>query len=124
WLLSGNVAMRRGDFKTARDQLTKANELRNSLRVPEQVTALTGIAEADLGLADVAGAERAVTSLTEIAPSAIVIHFLKGRIALTRNDTQTAISELRMVAQAAPDQVEPRRLLAAALAASGSLEAA
>jgi len=124
WLLSGNVAMQRADFKQAREAFTKANELRSSLRVPEQVTALTGIAEASLSLADIVGAEHAITSLSEIAPNAVVLHFLKGRLALAKNDAQAAISELRVVAQAAPDQAEPRRLLAMALAGSGSLEAA
>lgn len=124
WLLSGNIEMRRGDFKAARAAFTKANDARGSLRAPDQVNALTGMAEASLSLADVAGAEQAVTSLAELAPNAIVLHFLKGRLALAKNDLQAAISELRLVAQALPDQPEPRRLLAVALVGSGSIEAA
>ncbi|HKE96640.1 MAG TPA: tetratricopeptide repeat protein, partial [Povalibacter sp.] len=123
--LQGAVALSRGEQSQARDLLLKSRERgRTALSVPEQIAILASLADVQLALHDLPGASDSVAAIAVWTPQSVLVHYLRGRIALLKNDYNAAVAESQRALQLDATHVPSRLMLAAASLGKGSLEQA
>ena len=125
WLLRGDILSREARFSEAEAafrQATSGNV--RGLSLPQQVSALSGLAEAQLIRGAPADAKATLERMRSLARDAAATHLIAARLALVSQDYATAVAELRPLVIERPNLASARFLLGAALLAQGNLEQA
>jgi putative PEP-CTERM system TPR-repeat lipoprotein len=123
--LRGLIFRSRGEHSESRDALSRAYDIgRKYLPVPEQVTLLIALTDANLALNDAEGARKTVERLATWAPTSVATYYLRARVALLKNDPVTAVAECQRALQVSPHHAPSEMLLAVAHLSHGSFEQA
>jgi putative PEP-CTERM system TPR-repeat lipoprotein len=123
--LRGAILLNQGELAKARDLFVQARDLgKKSLSVPEQVMIWSRLADVQLALRDVEGANASVAAIAVWTPQSVLVHYLRGRIALMKNDYSTAVAESQRALQLDPAHIPAQLMLAAANLGKGSVEQA
>jgi cellulose synthase operon protein C len=123
-LLRGGVLMARGDHGQAREALESAQKVGGYLRAPEQLAIAASLTEANLALNDPAAAEKSLAGVVSWAPTSVITHYLRARIAMLKNDPTAAVAESQRALRIDPGHVQSQLLLAAAHLSKGTVEQA
>ncbi len=125
WLLRGEILARASRYSEAEAAFEQASsELGRAPTLPQQLAALTGLADAQIarGANDLARAT--LERMRKLAGDTAQARLIAARLALVAQDYAGAVSELQPVVTAMPDFGPARFLLGAALLAQGNLEQA
>lgn len=119
-LLRGRIYQWLGQFSAAEQSILHALKLMPASEpVTHRVTALIGLTESRLALGQIADAVKSQKALARMEPQAPETQLLDARIKLAHNDLVGATSELERVVNGAPQFVQARMTLGAALAQQG-----
>ena len=125
WLLRGDILSRELRFSDAEAALRQAtSDEARGLSLPQQVSALSGLAEAQLIRGAPADAKVTLERMRGVAKDAAATHLIAARLALVSQDYATAVAELRPLVTELPNLASARFLLGATLLAQGNLEQA
>lgn len=125
WLLQGEILSRSSRHAEAEASFGKASsEIGRTLRLPQQVSALAGLADAQLARGANAEARATLGRMRGLADGATQTRMIAARVALVDQDYAAAVAQLQPLARAAPGYAPARFLLGAALLAQGNLEQA
>ena len=125
WLLRGEILARASRYSEAESAFKLASsELGRGMSLPQQLSALTGLADAQLARGENEEAQGTLERLRGLAAGATPTRLIAARLAMVRQDYDTAVSQLQPVARAAPGFAPARFLLGAALLAQGNFEQA
>jgi putative PEP-CTERM system TPR-repeat lipoprotein len=125
WLLQGDILSRETRFSGAEAAYRHAtSDKARGLSLPQQVSALSGLAEAQLIRGAPADARATLERMRGVARDAAATHLIAARLALATQDYGTAVAELRPLVVELPNLAAARFLLGAALLAQGNLEQA
>ncbi len=124
-MLRGSIASLRGQTDAARQALSEALAAGSKqLRVPERLALLVTLTEQHVSARDAAAASRTLDQLAAWAPQSLVVHFLRARVAMLKNDPVLAVAECQRALAIDSRHVPSQLLLAAAHLSQGSLEQA
>jgi putative PEP-CTERM system TPR-repeat lipoprotein len=125
WLLRGEILSRASRYSEAQSAFEQASsELGRGLGLPQQLSALTGLADAQLARGANDEARATLQRMSGLAGGATQTRMIAARLALIDQDYASAVAQLQPVARAAPNFAPARFLLGAALLAQGNLEQA
>ena len=120
--MRGDILARASRYSEAESAFKQASSDKvRKLGLPQQLSALTGLAEAQLarGANDEAG--QTLARMRTVAAGAAQTHLIAARLALVNQDYATAVTELQPLVTAMPNLASARFLLGAALLAQGNL---
>lgn len=124
-LLAGRIEELLGQYPAAERSLAEAlKRMRPSEPIAHRVIALIGLTESRLALGEVASAAKSHKALASLEPEAPETRLLGARIKLAHKDLVGGTSELESVVADAPNFVQARLALGAALLERGQLEQA
>lgn len=124
-LLMGRILASVGNLPAAETSLALAvKRMRPSEPIPYRLTALSTLTSVRLAQGEIDRAAESQAALARLEPGAPLTQMLDARIKLARHHLSDAINELEGVVAHAPDYVEARTLLGAALYSHGDLEQA
>ena len=122
WLLRGDILARASRYSEAESAFKQASSDQvRGLGLPQQLSALTGLAEAQLARGANDEAKATLIRMRKLADSAAQTHLIAARLALVDQDYATAVAELQPLVTASPNLASARFLLGAALLAQGNL---
>jgi putative PEP-CTERM system TPR-repeat lipoprotein len=125
WLLRGEVLSRSSRYSEAQSAFEQASsELGRGLGLPQQLSALTGLADAQLARGANDEARATLQRMRGLAGGATQTRLIAARLALIDQDYAAAVAQLQPVVRAAPNFAPARFLLGAALLVQGNLEQA
>ena len=125
WLLRGEILSRASRYSEAQSAFEQASsELGRGLGLPQQLSALTGLADAQLARGANDEARATLQRMRSLAGGATQTRMITARLALIDQDYASAVAQLQPVARAAPNFAPARFMLGAALLAQGNLEQA
>jgi len=125
WLLRGEILARITRYAEARSAFERAaSDLGHRLDLPRQLSALTGLADAQLALGAGVEARATLERMRSLAGDAMQTRLVAARLALIDQDYAAVVTQLQPVVAAVPDFAPARFLLGAALLAQGNLEQA
>ncbi len=121
WALNGQMALRTGRLQGAVDSFKLAAQAaqKEPDRIIEMVS-LAGLADAQLGLQDIAGAEPTIGRLRSFAGAMRITRLLVARLAYAKQDYVGAAGELERALNSNPSDVRAMLLLAAVNVAQGN----
>jgi putative PEP-CTERM system TPR-repeat lipoprotein len=125
WLLRGEILSRASRYSEAQAAFEQASsEIGRGMGLPQQLSALTGLADAQLARGANDEARATLQRMRSLAGGATQTRMITARLALIDQDYASAVAQLQPVARAAPNFAPARFLLGAALLAQGNLEQA
>ncbi len=125
WLLRGEILSRSSRYSEAESAFKLASsELGRGMSLPQQLSALTGLADAQLVRGADDEARATLERMRKLAGGATQTQLIAARIAMIDQDYATAVSLLQPVANVLPNFAPARFLLGVALLAQGNLEQA
>lgn len=125
WLLKGTILARQGEHEAAVTALREARRHSpGQLSASQNVALLATLMEAQLGSGAVAEASETLATIAKQAPEAPLTRLLSARLAMVKQDYSTAIAETQKALSAAPQLLQAKLLLGAALLANGNLNQA
>ncbi len=120
-LLRGSLLARSGQYKEALEAYRSARDNAQGRLTPVELnTALAGSAESELAIGDLPAAHKTHAELVARAPDAPLTSFLAARIAMAEQNYPSAITSAQKALTAAPEFLQAKLLLGAALLANGS----
>lgn len=120
-LLRGSLLARSGDYKQALEAYRSARDNAQGRLTPVEInTALAGSAESELAIGDLPAAHKTHAELVARAPDAPLTSFLAARISMAEQNYSSAIASAQKAVTAAPEFLQAKLLLGAALLANGS----
>ena len=124
-LLAGRIEQVIGQFASAERALTRSlGRMPRSEPIAHRVAALIALTDARLALGNVAGATESQKALARLEPQAPETLLLDAHLKLARKDSVGGTVELERVVTEAPNFVQARMMLGAALLQRGDLEQA
>ena len=122
WLLRADILARASRYSEAEPAFKQAisDEVRG-LGLPQELSALTGLAEAQLARGVNADAKATLDRMRKLAGGAAQTRLIAARVALIDQDYASAVAELQPLVTAMPNLASARFLLGAALLAQGNL---
>ena len=124
-LLMGTILGQRGDYAAAAKALDAARRnAGGSLSQAQYDALLAALAEAQIAARDLPGARATQTELVKQSGDTPLAHFIAARIAMAEQNYAVAVAEAQRVLAAAPDQLQAKLMLGAALLANGNLNQA
>ncbi len=124
-LLEGRIDEWLGQFPAAEQALERSlKRMPASEPITHRVTALIALTETRLALGELDAAAKSQAVLGKLEPQSPATMLLDARIKLARKDLVGGTTELERVVENAPDFVQARMALGAALLQSGDLEQA
>ncbi|MCZ6559974.1 MAG: PEP-CTERM system TPR-repeat protein PrsT [Gammaproteobacteria bacterium] len=125
WVLNGQMALRDGRLEGAADsfRLAVLAAQQEPDRISEMVS-LTGLADAQLGLQDLEGAEQTINQLRSFAGGNPMTRLLVARLAYGKQDFVTAAAELERALNSNPGDLRAMLLLGAVNMAQGNFSQA
>ena len=125
WLLRGEILARESRYSEAEAAFEKASSaLGRTLTLPQQLSALTGLADAQIARGEGDLARATLERMRKLAGDTAHARLIAARLALITQDYAGAVSELQPVVTAMPNSGQARFLLGAALLAQGNHEQA
>jgi cellulose synthase operon protein C len=125
WLLRGGILASSARYPDAEEAFKRAAADRSrGLGLPQQLAALTGLAEAQLVRGGVADAKSTLERMRALASGAPPTRLITARIALMEQDYATVVAQLQPLVAGLPNLAPARFLLGAAFLAQGNLEQA
>ena len=125
WLLRGEILSRSSRYSEAESAFEQASSERGrGLGWPQQLSALTGLADAQLARGAEDEARETLARMRRLAAGATQTRLIAARLALIDQDYAAAVAQLQPVVRAAPNFSPARFLLGAVLLAQGNLEQA
>ena len=125
WYAQGSMLARSSKMEPAQAALLKARELAGKqLEVPRQASLLSALIELQLASRNLDAARATLEEMNRVASGSPLASLMAARVAMASNDYATASSGLRRLVNAAPQFVQARHLLGAALVAQGNFEQA
>ena len=125
WLLRGEILSRTTRYSEARSAFEQAtSDLGRRLDLPRQLSALAGLADAQLALGAGDEARATLERMRSVAGDAMQTRLIAARLALIDQDYAAAVTQLQPVVAAVPNFAPARFLLGAALLMQGNLEQA
>ena len=125
WLLRGEILARASRYSEAEGAFEKASsDLGRALTLPQQLSALTGLADAQIARGATDMVRSTLQRMRKLAGDTAQARLIAARLALIAQDYASAVSELQPVVTAMPNFGPARFLLGAALLAQGNHEQA
>jgi putative PEP-CTERM system TPR-repeat lipoprotein len=125
WLLRGEILSRTTRYSEATSAFEQAtSDLGRRLDLPRQLSALAGLADAQIALGAADEARATLERMRSVAGDAMQTRLIAARLALIDQDYAAAVTQLQPVVAAVPDFAPARFLLGAALLMQGNLEQA
>ncbi|MGH8178803.1 MAG: XrtA/PEP-CTERM system TPR-repeat protein PrsT, partial [Steroidobacter sp.] len=122
--LKGAVLMTQGEHSQAHEAFSRAHEAGKMLPAPEQLAIAAARTEASLALNDVEAADQSLAAVAAWGQQSLVVHYLRARVAMLKNDYVAAVAECQRALRIAPEHAQSQILLAAAHLSQGSMEQA
>ena len=123
--MRGEILARASRYSEAEAAFEKASsELGRALTLPQQLSALTGLADAQIARGANDMARSTLQRMRKLAGDTAQARLIAARLALVAQDYAGAVSELQPVVTAMPNFGPARFLLGAALLAQGNHEQA
>jgi len=124
WIIKGALSAQAGDYQAAAKALSTSLEPGKGLSRVDVVQAHAQLIESYLASGSLDAARQSLGAFEAAAGETAAVGYSRARVALAGGDPDTAVNELRKLAQAVPQFMAGRLLLASALLEQGSNEQA